>query len=698
MYPPLVLSGTIAPTRLSLLYRVGLVVVAIGMLLLPSLYLTVVVGAAAVVWWHLTANAWILSGSGGVQWRFLAYVAPAVIGVAVVFFMVKPVLARPAKRKDPVVLSPTEELDLFAFIQQICRQVRAPMPRCVHVDCQVNASASFLPGRLSTVRRDLVLTIGLPLVVGLSVRELGGVLAHEFGHFAQGGGMRLTTFVRGINHWFARVVYERDHWDERLEEWSTEGDGRAGIIFAIARGCVWLSRRLLFGLMMAGHAISCFMLRQMEYDADSYEIKFAGSEAFVRTSARMRELNVAVQFGYDDLRHSWRRRALPADFPSFVVERVDRMPQDLRAQVHRVPDATTGLLDTHPSDADRSRVAEAEASPGIVVGADDSAALLLRNFEALSAAATRHHYTHELGLDLEAVTLVGLGEAVQGSRRRQEAHEAVAEFFDGCLSTFRPLRLPLQEALCLGDAERPEALVKARDTMVALTEDLAVRYRRFEWLALRHTQAFAAEELLASGIAISNGEDFELAEATLEGAASTRTWALEQQQLETSALERFEATAAERLVCGLALAAQKSQSVNIQSLCEVINAVGGVIPHIHDADRFLTTAAILARVGAGHDAAVVANRLQLLGGKVDTSLAHVRSGLSDLACPQELTTEPITAVAWCGLSPPGTASGPEVVDRTLTFYLGLLGQIVTIARAGEASIGQSTEGLRQGIQ
>ena len=693
MHPPLVLSGTIVPTRLSLLYRVGLVVVAVGMLLLPSLYLTVVAGSAAVVWWHLTANTWILSGSGGGQWRLLAYVAPAIIGVAVVFFMVKPVLARPAKRQDPVVLSPTEEPELFAFIQQICRQVRAPMPRRVQVDCQVNASASFLPGRLSTVRRDLVLTIGLPLVVGLSVRELGGVLAHEFGHFAQGGGMRLTTFVRGINHWFARVVYERDHWDEKLEKWSTEGDGRASIIFAIARGCVWLSRRLLFGLMMAGHAISCFMLRQMEYDADSYEIKFAGSEAFGRTSARMRELNVAMQFGYEDLRHSWRQRALPADFPSFVIERIDRMPQDLRVQVHRVPDATTGLLDTHPSDADRVRAAQAEASPGIVVGGDDSAARLFRDVEALSAAATRHHYTHELGLDLEAVALVGLGEAVQGSRRRQEGHEAVAEFFDGCLSTFRPLRLPLQEALCLGDAERPEVLVKARDTMVALTEDLAGRYRRFEWLALRQTKAFAAEESLAVGIAISNGEDFELAEATLDGAASTGTWAHEQQQLEVSALERFEAAAAERLACGLALAAQKSPSVNIQSLCELFNAVGGVIPQIREADRFLTAATILARAGTGHDAAVVANRIQHLGGEIDKSFGHVRSGLADLACPPEFTTEPMTAVAWCGLSPPGTASGPEVIDRVLTFYLGLLGQIVTIARAGEASIGQSTENL-----
>jgi hypothetical protein len=53
--------------------------------------------------------------------------------------------------------------------------------------------------RLGVFKKDLVLTIGLPLVAGLSVREFGGVLAHEFGHFAQGGGMRLTALVRYVN-------------------------------------------------------------------------------------------------------------------------------------------------------------------------------------------------------------------------------------------------------------------------------------------------------------------------------------------------------------------------------------------------------------------------------------------------------------------------------------------------------------------
>ena len=52
--------------------------------------------------------------------------------------------------------------------------------------------------------RDVVLTIGLPLAAGLTIQEFAGVLAHEFGHFAQGAGMKLTYLIRATSAWFAR--------------------------------------------------------------------------------------------------------------------------------------------------------------------------------------------------------------------------------------------------------------------------------------------------------------------------------------------------------------------------------------------------------------------------------------------------------------------------------------------------------------
>ena len=441
--PGVALSGTIEPTRLSPAYRAGLMVVTLAMLLLPLLYLGIIALAGAAVWWHLVNNAWLLSGRGGAQWRLLAYAAPVVAGGVVMFFMVKPLLARPAKTPvEPLELTREREPRLFAFIEEICRQVRAPIPRRVQVDCQVNASAGFLRSRLGVLTSDLVLTIGLPLAAGLSVRELGGVLAHEFGHFAQGGGMRLTAVVRGINSWFARVVYERDEWDEKLTHWSKEADGRVSAVLGLARGAVWISRRCLAGLMWSGHAISCFMMRQMEYDADSYEIKFAGTDAFTRTSARLRELGLATRATYGDLNDGLRRRAIPSNLPVYVTERLASLPGDAVAQLRHVPDEATGTFDTHPSDRDRVRAAEAMAAPGVLLGGDGPAMELFHDFEALCVEATRHHYEHDLGLEMNALSLVDTADAITTHRKDAATRRAVADLLGECGSVHRPCVSP----------------------------------------------------------------------------------------------------------------------------------------------------------------------------------------------------------------------------------------------------------------
>jgi len=46
--------------------------------------------------------------------------------------------------------------------------------------------------------------------------------------------------------------------------------------------------------MYAGHAVSCFLLRQMEFDADRYEARgVSGSETFAQTCRLLPQLSVA---------------------------------------------------------------------------------------------------------------------------------------------------------------------------------------------------------------------------------------------------------------------------------------------------------------------------------------------------------------------------------------------------------------------
>ena len=69
---------------------------------------------AAGVWWHVTNDTWLL-GSSFSQWRLLAYIAPAFVGTTLLFFMIKPVLARLARGVDPIPAGVLAGGDVKAF-------------------------------------------------------------------------------------------------------------------------------------------------------------------------------------------------------------------------------------------------------------------------------------------------------------------------------------------------------------------------------------------------------------------------------------------------------------------------------------------------------------------------------------------------------------------------------------------------------
>ena len=165
----------------------GLAIVAFAMVLLPLIYMALIALTALAVLFHLTHDTWIFNGASGRGMIILLilYLGPAVAGGILVFFMVKPFFAPKASAPAPITLDLEKEPILFAFVQKICGLVGAPVPCRIDVDCQVNASASLQHGLLS---KKLVLTIGLPLASGLDMQQFAGVLAHEFGHFAQGAG------------------------------------------------------------------------------------------------------------------------------------------------------------------------------------------------------------------------------------------------------------------------------------------------------------------------------------------------------------------------------------------------------------------------------------------------------------------------------------------------------------------------------
>lgn len=392
-------QGTIEPIELSSTYWLSAALVAAGMVVLPLVYVGLVGLVGYLIYYHATHDLFWLGLVRGraALYTALAYAAPIVAGLILLLFMIKPLFSRSAYGDRGRSLTRTSDPFLFAFVERVCQAIGAPQPVRIDVDCQVNASASFRRGMFSMMSDDLVLTIGVPLVAGLTLDEFAGVLAHEFGHFTQRTGMRMTYLIRRINGWFARVVYERDVWDQRLIEITESLDIRIGVVFYLAYLFVWLTRCILWVLMMIGHALAGMLLRQMEYDADRHEIRLVGSKVFESSLHQISKLDVAHSAVFNGLPGAHHIGMLPDDLPQMTLAAFSRIPQKVETRLNESLERDgTGLFDTHPSPRDRNARARQEDVPG-VFHFDAPATVLFSAFPALRRNVTLDLYRAAFG-------------------------------------------------------------------------------------------------------------------------------------------------------------------------------------------------------------------------------------------------------------------------------------------------------------
>ena len=406
-----------APTA-SLFYRFGLGVVAVTMLILPLFYLALTIAAGWAVYYfalHCVPAIWnwdIRFTKVAIVAKFICMVTPLVVGSAIAFFMIKPIFSR--RRRPPVsaVLNPKFEPRVAELIDDVCRLVGAPSPRRIELDCDINASASFDLGLGGFVRSRLVLRLGLPLVAALTQRELAGVVAHEFGHFRQGAGLRFSYLIRGVNGWFARVIYDRDRWDDAIESSTESESGWIAFMSVFANLGIAVSRGVLWLLMMIGHGVSAFLMRQMEYDADLAEIRLAGSETFKSTARKLSALSVVQSEVEREVSEIWQyHRHLPDNLPILLDHRQCQLPDHIRSAIEAsLHEGKTGWADTHPSLRDRMRFAEKLAQRGLEFS-DGAARELFQDFPDISRAVTLGHY-HNLGVPNPTELLIPVSQLI----------------------------------------------------------------------------------------------------------------------------------------------------------------------------------------------------------------------------------------------------------------------------------------------
>lgn len=398
------------------LYTLLLWLVALLSCLLPLVYFGLV---AALGWLGYAYYAdWAPRGFSG--WTMVAWTVPGFVLGVLILFLLKPLFAPRARVPDAVRL-PEKEIAFRAAVVSLCRAVGVAPPREIYLSHSVNAWVQFSPGPAGLVGGARTLTIGLPLVAGMSARQLVGVLAHEFGHFAQRGGMRAAHVINRVNRWLESRAYHRDEWDERLQGWLDDGEEGDGgnllhLACAITQACLGLTRVFLRGLFQLSFRMSRRLSQEMEFDADRYEVAVAGSDSFAGTALRLRALSQAMHEVELLNRKAWREGSLVADLPAAAALRMGQWTADDWQAVERLVDNDdeTRYWDSHP--ADQARIANAMAQPVAGMFVDDRpAAGLFADFPALCREVTDHYY-REMDLEfgarnlMEPAQLLGMGQ------------------------------------------------------------------------------------------------------------------------------------------------------------------------------------------------------------------------------------------------------------------------------------------------
>lgn len=550
----------------SIFYKVSLLCVAVAMILLPLIYVVLIFGVFYLVFWHMTANISVFSNGGNIRGALIVYLAPLFIGGISIFFLVKPFFARQYSIFRPYRIEPLKEPLLFEVVKRIAKASRAPVPVDIYVDTTVNASASFKNGFSDFFKTNLTLTIGLPLANGMNIAQFAGIIAHELGHFSQSFGMRLSYLIRTINVWFARVVYERDVWDERIKQWSRTQNYGIVMLLWISQGFIWMTRKVLWVLMKLGHLISCYMSRQMEFDADRYEISLSGSNLFESTTKRIILLSQAYRWALDDLRNIYEEGKLADNFPGLVVDRANQTSAEIRKKIETVfiENMKTGFWDSHPSDNERIFAARMMNLPTILktdrliktsikttellslsnlkenYDCMPPASFLFNDFNQLACEASYEYYCGLFGENIITKRFETVDHITKKHDAEIDCNNAINTFLKGQFSAIRPI------GLASNLMTPPQSADAALHQIVRLKQELnktAPRYndilKRYITMHRRLLKLSRAEAIIESGNSI-NANDFNLTGADVSTIEKVREQTKQTFEMISTELENIE--------------------------------------------------------------------------------------------------------------------------------------------------------------
>ena len=488
--------------KVSLSYKGRLLGVALLSLLTPIIYLGLTgLAAWGTASYFLAAIGWI-GNIHNIFAKIIVLTTPTFIGLVLFFFLIKPLFAK--RQQDwGFDLQREDAPALFNLIDVMCARIDIHSPQSIRIDNNVNAAAGPENGIISLLRGKMRLYIGLPLLVGMSAKQFVGVLAHEFGHFAQPGAMITYQLINRVNHWLYDRAYTYDSWDERLKRWEQSESGLIVLTVFAAQAIIGLTRIIFRQMYLFNHRMSQGMSRQMEYDADAYESIFCGSDSFKQTSLALRRLTLAANKVCEINDHAWYENKLLRDYAAAIGKQAlqlsDEEMQQIEEQMHS---AETNAWDSHPADTDRIAHVEQRGDKGIFKH-QASARNFCKDFKNLSERVTRYQYSAAKVVDVDKY-ITDNEQILKRHNQREQSYQSLETYFAGTHNNNQMLRM--DAAIDLLDTNNAEWKNDWQATINQLRHGLP-DYQKLQKEVDKNTQTYCIQQVGRTFIDI--GVDFE---------------------------------------------------------------------------------------------------------------------------------------------------------------------------------------------
>ncbi|MEN1680159.1 MAG: hypothetical protein AAGJ46_11245 [Planctomycetota bacterium] len=467
---------------------------------------------------------------------------------------------------------------------------------------------------------------------------------------------------------------------------------------------VWVTRKILWVLLYAGHAIAGLTMRQMEFDADRYEARFAGSDAFERTSRRLQELGVGMQMAYSQLGSSHREGRLVDDLPALTRINSGKLPDEIKKELDKAyAEGKTGWFDSHPCDKDRVANAKAEEAQGVVT-VDAPATTLFTDFAAQSKATTWEYYREVFGPQLKKTSLEPIAKLMESEEKMEAADKRLASYYAGAARAH--CALPLRS----GHLTRPESpkavaaqLKTARAAVEEAAPDAREQLKRMDKAKGDLVTALQLESPRKAGFKIGS-KAVEERFQTEEGCRRVRDKARLTINQATMKLEGFQQSLADRLfaACELLLVDQVAEKLSdggesrrrVEACLPVLVAIDGQMESLKK--LFECEAPLGAVVGAlqGQPDDLTINEIDRLVGHAHPAMTQVREVLIHHDYPFDHKSDGVTMGAFVLPDPIARAdlsavvnAMPEMTDRLFTVRRRLLGELASVAEKVEALLG-----------